>query len=612
MQKLFGYLKNYSTIPFEIDRLIVSAYLKSKNLLPNNNTLLLGYIIKEEHTNEYDFLQDFLKRLGEETEEITLETIINLFEFVVSPADRIVNGAIYTPQHIRNYIIHNVLDHNEDLFNILLGDIACGCGSFLLTIARELHSRTGRTYEDIFVNSIYGLDIQDYSVTRTKLLLNLLALSEGEDLTEINFNIFTGDALTFDWHECIENFIGFSALVGNPPYVRYRNLDQQTRQNIKLWSTAQSGLTDLYIPFFQIGIENLRPNGILGFITMNSFFKSLNGRSLRQYFQEKLLDFVIEDFGAEQIFRSKNTYVCICFIYNHPANALRYASITQDDLNREIIHHPLPYHLLDSKTGWNLKNNYIISAIEKIGKPFGEIYKTRHGIATLKNDIYIFSPVAADDKFFYLQNGERFAIERGICKEIVNSNKLSRNKALDILKETVIFPYSHNGEKVEIMPEEMIKDLYPNAYRYLLYKKNILFQRDKGKGKDYENWYAYGRTQSLEKMTHKLFFPKFSDVTPSFLVDHDEDLMFYNGLALIGQSEFDVEIARKIMESKVFWYYIESTSKPYSNKYYSLNGNYINNFGVCDLSDDDKTFLRKETNKQLLDEFFGEKYEILI
>lgn len=33
--------------------------------------------------------------------------------------------------------------------------------------------------------------------------------------------------------------------------------------------------------------------------------------------------------------------------------------------------------------------------------PFGEKYKTRHGIATLKNDIYIFKPVDEDNDYFY-------------------------------------------------------------------------------------------------------------------------------------------------------------------------------------------------------------------
>lgn len=612
MNEVFKFLKSYSTDPFEIDRLIVSAYFKYNNIFPIYNDLLLTYCINEDGSSEDKFLEIFLDKLQDEAEAITLETIINLFEFVVSPADKIINGAVYTPKHIREYIVEKALENFQNVDEVLVCDLACGCGSFLLTTALKLHNLTNRSYQQIIEHNIYGLDIQEYSVTRTKLLLNMLALSEGEDPVELDFKIFSGDALTYNWVENIRNFVGFSAIVGNPPYVRYRNLDEQSRANIKLWSTARSGLTDLYIPFFQIGIEALQPNGVLSFITMNSFFKSLNGRDLRQYFQEKSLDFVIEDFGAEQVFKSKNTYVCICTLYNRPSEEVRYHEISEKELSAEKQHQRLSYISLNSKTGWNLKNNNKVSKIEGVGKRFGEVYKTRHGIATLKNDIYIFSPDSEDDGHFFLQNGKRFAIEKGICREIVNSNKLSRVKQLNNLKETIIFPYNYIGEKIEVMKEEQLQDMYPNAYQYLKYKKDILDLRDNGKAKTYANWYAYGRTQSLERMTHKLFFPKFSDVTPSYIADHDENLMFYNGLALIGKDMMDVEIARKIMESKIFWFYIKSTSKPYANNYYSLNGNYINNFGVCELSDEEKSFLLKEERHDVLDKFFEDKYSIRI
>jgi len=610
MKKIFAFLAFLD--PYDADRLIVSAYIYDNEILPENNQFINEYIITEALEAEYRLLGEFQELLAEQFSEITLEIVIKLFENVVSPADRIVNGAIYTPINIREYIVNKAFENQANLEEVVIGDIACGCASFLYTAAKELKARTNRTYFQIFSENLYGLDIQEYSTTRATLLLTLLALTEDEDPEEFNFNLHVGDALTFNWADNVPGFIGFSILLGNPPYVRYRNMDEQTRLNLQHWEVAQVGLTDLYIPFFQIGIENLQPNGVLGFITMNSFFKSLNGRALRQYFSDHQLDFIIEDFGAEQIFKSKNTYVCICFIYNRQAEAIRYASITEETLNESREHHIRPYVTLNNRSGWNLRNTATVTAIENTGRPFGDIYTTRHGIATLKNDIYIFSPADEDDNFFYLQNGQRFEIERGICKEIVNSNKLSRIKDINSLKEKVIFPYEQIGNRVTIMPEEKIQDLYPKAYRYLQHKRSILEDRDKGGAKDYDNWYAYGRTQSLERMRHKLFFPKFSDVTPSFLVDHDENLMFYNGLALIGESELEVEIARKIMESKVFWYYIESTSKPYSNKYYSLNSTYINNFGVCDLSEEEIEFLLSETNQDHLDEFFGDKYGVIV
>ena len=136
-------------------------------------------------------------------------------------------------------------------------------------------------------------------------------------------------------------------------------------------------------------------------------------------------------------------------------------------------------------------------------------------------------------------------------------------------------------------------------------------ERDKGNG-NYENWFAFGRTQSLEKIRNKMFFPKYSDRTPNFIINFDDDLLFYKGLAVVGNSKTEMEVVKKIMESNVFWYYIKTTSKPYSSNYFSLNGNYIKNFGICELTDKEKTFLIEETNQNILNSFFEDKYEIIV
>ena len=155
----------------------------------------------------------------------------------------------------------------------------------------------------------------------------------------------------------------------------------------------------------------------------------------------------------------------------------------------------------------NLQDNEIISKIESTGVSFGDIYKTRNGIATLRNEIYIFNPVREDKDYYYLQNGSLYQIEKEICKDIVNSNKLSRPASLNRLKEKVIFPYDAS-DKPKLLDEDFIKENYPKAYKYLENKRNILSQRDKGKG-EYENWFAFGRSQSLEKVKNKLFFQKY-------------------------------------------------------------------------------------------------------
>ena len=610
-QQVFKYLSQYSTTPKDVDRLIISAFLEINKLKPKKNKLLKSYSIQRIEKEECKSLIEFVSVINADTKEFGFEELIELFEFVVSPADRVINGAIYTPQNIRTFIVSEAFKKINTLdASIKISDIAMGCGGFLFNSSVELKKRTGKTYSEIFSNHIFGLDIQEYSVNRTKLLLSLLALKAGEDILEYGFNLFQGDSLDFDWKIKIIDFNGFSIILGNPPYVCARNLDIETKEKLKNWEVCKSGNSDLYIPFFQIAIENLNVNGILGFITMNSFFKSLNGRALRGYFQRKELAISIIDFGSEQIFKSKNTYTCICFIENRNQDFISYNQSESKHLNGKQSFKKIIYGILDSKKGWNLKDNKTISKIESTGIPFGELYQTRHGIATLKNDIYIFRPVDEDKNYFYLQNGSLYKIEKEICKDIVNSNKLSREVSLNRLKEKVIFPYDQQ-EKPKLLDEKLMKENFPEAYKYLQNKRKILAERDKGQG-NYENWFAFGRTQSLEKIKNKMFFPKYSDRTPNFIINSDDDLLFYNGLAVVGSSETEMEIIKKIMESSIFWYYIKTTSKPYSSAYYSLNGNYIKNFGVCELTDKEKKFLIKETDQNILNDFFEDKYELKV
>jgi len=610
MKNATKYLSQKCTAdPWFVDRLIISAFLYINKIEVINNKLLLNYCIRESDS-DFENLIGFIEVINGIRDKFVIEDLIELFEFVISPSDRIVNGAIYTPAEIRNYIVAQAFRSKANTFQtVKIADIACGCSGFLYTASQELKRRTGNSYQHIFQNQIFGLDIQKYSVTRSKLLLSLLALSEGEDIEEFYFNIHEGDALLFRWEDYYENFGGFQIIIGNPPYVCARNLEDSVKENLKHWSVCTSGNPDLYIPFFQIGYENLAENGVLGFITMNTFFKSLNGRALRNYFEENRATIRIVDFGTLQIFKSKSTYTCICFLEKVERNYIEYYKSVDKELptNRNQ-YNKINYKNLDARKGWNLNDNEIISKIEATGTPFGKKYKTRHGIATLRNDLYIFKPVKEDEEFYYLQNGSLYPIEKGICKDILNSNKLSRNVDFNEVKEKVLFPYN-DEMKPKALEEEVLRERFPYAYKYLKKKKEELAKRDKGKGK-YEKWFAFGRTQSLEKVGNKLFFPKFSDQIPSYLISNDDELLFYNGQAIVGHSEDEMMLIKKIMESRLFWYYIKTTSKPYSSDYYSLNGTYIKNFGIPDFSEEDIDFILNEGNQDIIDAFLEDYYKI--
>jgi len=609
MRNAFKYLsQNYITTTKDVDRLIVSAFLEINELHPQHNKFLHTYSIDQSDKEEYTKLMEFVSVINSEVSQFGFEELIEIFEFVISPADRIINGAIYTPVNIREYIVNETLGIRTEISELFkISDIACGCGGFLFNASIELKRKTNKSYSDIFRKHIFGLDIQEYSINRTKLLLTLLAISNGEDVDSFKFNLFVGDALSFNWKNQLSGFDGFEIIIGNPPYVCSRNISDDSKKLLDNWNVCKSGHPDLYIPFFQIGIENLTSNGILGYITMNTFFKSVNGRALREYFHNNQYRFKILDFGNNQIFQSKSTYTCICFIENSQSSFIEFAS-GNNSLNN-VIYSKIKYSKLNALKGWNLNNNDLIDRIEETGISFGELYKTRNGIATLKNNIYIFNPIDESKEYYYLQNGKVYEIEKDICKDIINPNRFTQAESVESIKIKAIFPYEFVNDRVKLLDEVYIKLKYPKAYTYLSDKKKILDSRDKGNGK-YQNWYAYGRNQSLEKLKYKLFFPHITPSTPNFTIDSDENLLFYNGLAVITENEKELHFLKKLMSSRLFWTYIRFSSKPYSSGYYSLSRNYIKNFGVYNFTDEEKDFIINTHEKRGLDNFFESKYGI--
>lgn len=615
MNKLvLNFLKNYTDINL-INRLLVTTFLSLKKKLDIENKLIISLIIQEDVHEESKILHDFLQLLKDINQKFCFEELLELFEFVISPSDKLINGAIYTPKGIRQYLTNqsfNKLNKNS-IDKIKIADISCGCGGFLIDASNELHKRTGKSFKKIFKENIFGVDIQEYSIERTEILLSLLAITQGEDEKEFSFNLYHADTLEFDWlneDKQIKENNGFDLILGNPPYVCSRNMDDKTKELMQNWSTCKTGHPDLYIPFFQIGYELLTDNGILGYITVNTFLHSVNGRAIREYFTEKKVLLTIIDFRDEQIFKSRMTYTCLCFLEKKEADYVSYTyskEVNLKDINL-IIFNEEPYYSLDAQKGWSLKNTSFIKTIESLGTPFQKLYNTKSGIATLKNKVYIFKSVNDDKEYFYMEDGT--PIEREICKEVINSNQFNANSDIEKLKEKIIFPYTYDeNNQAIIIGEDIFKKKFPKAYEYLLRKRELLSTRDKGNGK-YPVWYAFGRTQSLEKVKHKLFFPQLVKKGFKAILNSDEGLYFYNGMAAYAKTKKDLIILQKLLVSSVAWKYIENKSKHYSSGYFGLGKNYLKDFGVYNFDEKDIQFLLKTQKKEKLNTFIEKKYNM--
>jgi len=623
-KSISNYLKQRSDNLVMVNKLIIAAYLQFNNISFKRNQLIQECI----EGNDKQEVEEFIKLIRIKNGTFDFEDLIWLFEITIPVNDTITNGAVYTPQYIRDYIVDESFKRDKSASNydhIKIGDIACGAGAFLYTVCKKIKEHTQKSFFDIFKENIFGLDICSFSIERTKILLTLLALSAGEEREEFKFNLFVGNTLNFDWKTHYPGFDGFDKVVGNPPYVRSKHLSDETRTLMSKWEVTKSGNADLYIPFFEIALQYLKPKtGILGYITVNTFKRSLNARKLREYFKQNRLDIMLLDFGSHQIFNQKSTYTCIVFIQKREADSIHYEKINPKDINQERVYNCISYKLLDNQKGWLLNREEILENIKKIeatGIALGKKYPIKNGLATLSNDIFIFKPIKEDKDYYYLQNDKLYKIEKAICRDVIKPNRLKHEEEIATLKEKIIFPYykepieeEYNivSTKKRVFDEHYFKENYPYTYKYLLSHKKQLLNRDKGKNKKYE-WYEFGRTQALSDYGEKLLFPYMSSQA-YFVYSDQKDLLFYAGYAIFLDSKTtrEIELLKIILKSKVFWYYIQNSSKPYSGNFYALAKNYVKDFGVCELTKGEENFLLESSSTDERNRFLIQKYGISI
>lgn len=600
-------IKKYSDNEIALNKLVVSSFVRSHHLHVVESCYLADFVAKEQ-----DGLDEDIELLSV---NCVLEDVITIFELAIPQTEKTTNGAVYTPRYIRNYIVEKLLPSVKKNFaDCLCADIACGCGAFLYTLMEALRQRTSLSCKSI-IRHLYGVDISAVSIGRAKILLALAALEKGDVIEDADFQLVCGDSLIYDFMSMsgVCDNGGFDLIVGNPPYVRSKNIDIATKDNLTCWSTSKIGNADLYIPFFEIGVGLLNEDGQLGYITVNTFFKSVNARALRKYFSENRFSLTILDFGEQLVFKKKLAYTCLAFLSKKHRDDIFYAKANLDGvrMQKHFGYSKIRFDKLDNHRGWNLNNLEVlenIRLIENAGETLGSKYIIKNGIATLANDVFIFRPTKVDEMFYYLKkDGVEYPIEKGICRNIIKPNILKTEMEIPDKEEKIISPYDIENN---VISETYFVHEYPCAYHYLSNYRKILDARDKGEG-NYEAWYAFGRTQAISDTGRKLLFPYMSDL-PHFVYTSQKDMMIYCGYAIYNESEKELLFLKRVLESSVFDYYMKNTSKPYATGYYSYAKNYVKNFGLYPFTDEQKRYIMSLHSKKEVDEYIENVYGVAI
>lgn len=489
------------------------------------------------------------------------------------------NGIIYTPKWIVDLILDRI-EYKKNVYKKKIVDPACGEGNFLIIVVDRFlkdckeNNLNLNEIRELLYNNIYGFDIDNNVVFRCKNNLNNVAKLYGID--KVEWNVLHIDSL--DKNKIKQYFNFFDYVIGNPPYIRIQHLGKERREKIqKDWIFCKNGSTDIYIAFFELGLNLLNENGILGYITPNTFFKTETAKAFRNYLMKKKFIREITDFNYHQVFNDVITYSAITILDKNWKND-KFSYYAGNKKSIEYIDE-IELSNIDYKK-WTLASGNVqkrIKEIENRGMPLGKISEIHVGITTLADDFYIFEkPVFDGDKAtIKLKDGREFTIERNILKPIV---KVSLLKSSDEEQNRyIIFPYKKVHGKHTILPENELKSLYPNTYKYFLAIKDRLLLRDKGKP-NFAGWYAYGRSQGLDTSWGKKILVSSLNLKPNFIVWEKEDYTFYAGYCI--KFDGDLQWLAKQLNSEDMQFYIKHVARDYQNGYKSYAKSFISNFGI--------------------------------
>jgi hypothetical protein len=560
-----------------------------------------------------------------------LKELEYLLELLIPPKDRELNGAYFTPMYIVEYII-NEMKPAPNHFNL---DPSCGCGSFIVGLAEYYRRVYSKPIRASVRENIFGADILDYNIRRTKLMLSILALQYGETLSNEDFNLAVQDSLRANWNEAFSrNPIGkFDNIVGNPPYVKFQDLSELNRCFLsEQWTAIRSGTFNLYFAFFEQGYNLLKDDAKLGYITPNNYFTSLSGESLREFFQNKRCVQRVVDFSHRKVFDAQ-TYTAITFLGKQPTAQIEFDRITHKETPEDFLSSPdFSVNLLDDLNSkkWRLlkeDEQYNIHQIESIGIPIGSLFDISVGIATLKDDVYFVDGTKRKGGVFTKIAGTReFYIEQRLTRRVFKVSDFKSQLDCDNNQRRIIFPYQVQGSLARVISQQELKTKFPKGLAYLLSERKRLESRDKGKI-EVEPFYAYGRSQGLTRTGKKLLTPTFSQY-PRFLIVEDSDALFCNGYGIFFKDEDtmpltaafinplaraeNIGVLQKLMNSFVMHYFVSCTSYSIEGGFPCYQKNFIEKFTIPDFSEKDVSFLRNATERLTVEMFLVDKYQLNI
>lgn len=371
-------------------------------------------------------------------------------------------------------------------------------------------------------------------------------------------------------------FVGFDAVIGNPPYVGLQSMKNDSDVLSKKGYETFDKSGDLYVLFCERANNILKQNGDLSFIIPNKWMSAGYGKNLRHYLISKTNPTKIIDFEKVFVFDEAVVFVCILEFnkqnFNNTLNAVtiktKYELL---NFENEFINNSIEIKKLDDN-GWQIVSNEFNTINDKIEKS-GTPLKDWKGIG-----FYAGIKTACNEAFILDDNTvNKIISEEPKSEEIIKKVLRGRNiKRYTYEFDNIYLINTYNGENNPIKGEPRINRVdvvndFPVVYDFMLqYKDQLIKREDKG-----EHWTNL-RNCAFEKefSNDKIVWIEISDKA-NFTIDYSKMYLTNSAYFLTGHS---LKYLLAVLNSKVCdFYFFQKTAliaggrKRYTKQYVEQN-----------------------------------------
>ncbi len=187
----------------------------------------------------------------------------------------------------RRWVVETILDlvgytSNRDLAALRLLEPSIGSGAFFVPTLKRLLASAQRHGRDLATlgDALFGIDLQQRHINTCRRHAVNLLIQAGASLEEAQI-------IATKWLHCGDFLLAdvpndFDFIVGNPPYIRTEDLDDDVERLYRTRWTTMRGRSDIYIGFYERSLGLLTNGGRLGFICADRWMHNAYGSRLRE------------------------------------------------------------------------------------------------------------------------------------------------------------------------------------------------------------------------------------------------------------------------------------------------------------------------------------------